>query len=73
MSATTSTLTSVTELVSARLEVAPLEQLIGQPTQKSVRQLIDELAVFASHFSSSKWGGFTATSRLSSLKQKCAL
>ena len=68
MSATTSTLNAVTELVRARLEAVPIYQLIVQPTQKSTGKLINQLSGFASHFSSSKWGGVMATSRLSSPK-----
>ena len=56
MSAPTPTLTAVTELVRACLEAVPIDQLIIQPTQNSVRQMIDKLSGFASHFSSSKFG-----------------
>ena len=57
MSATTSTLTAVTKLVRACRETVLVDQLISQPTHQSVHQPIDQLASFASHFSSSKWGG----------------
>ena len=57
MSAITSTVTAITEMVQGQLEAVPFDPLIGQPTRHSVRQLIDELAGFTSHFSSSHWGG----------------
>ena len=35
----------------------PIDQLIGQPTQQSVCHLIDQLAAFAIHFSTTKLSG----------------
>ena len=57
MSAITSTVTDITEMVQGRLEAVPFDALIGEPTRHSVRHLIDQLASFTSHFSSSHWGG----------------
>ena len=49
--------TAITEMVQGRLEAVPFDPLIGQPTWHSVRHLINQLAGFISHFSSSHWGG----------------
>ena len=57
MSALTSTVTAITKMVRGRLDAVPFDPLIGQPTRHSVRHLIDQLAGFTSHFSSSHWGG----------------
>ena len=57
MSASTTTLTAVTELVQVRLVAVPLDQLTGQPSQQLVFHLINQLADLSSHLSSSKWGG----------------
>ena len=57
MSTLTSTVTAITEMVRGKLEAVPFDPLIGQPTRHSVCHLIDQLAGFTSHFSSSHWGG----------------
>ena len=57
MSAITTTVASITKMVSGRMEAAPLESIVGQPTLHSVRHLVEQLATFASHFATTKWGG----------------
>ena len=57
MSALTSTVTAITEMVRGKLEATPFDPIIGQSTRHSVRYLIDQLAGFTSHLSSSHWGG----------------
>ena len=56
-SSSTAALTAATKMVRAQIVAVPIDQLIGQPTQQSVCHLIDQLAAFASHFSTTKWSG----------------
>ena len=56
-SSSTAALTAATEMVRAQIVAVPIDQLIGQPTQKSVLHLIDQLAAFTSHLSTQKWSG----------------
>ena len=55
MSAITTTVASITKMVSGRMEAAPLESIVGQPTLHSVRHLVEQLENFASHFATKKW------------------
>ena len=55
MSALTSTVMAITKMVQGRLKAVPFDPLIGQPTRHSVRHLIDQIAGFTIHFSSSHW------------------
>ena len=57
MSALTSTMTAITEIVRGQLNAVPFGPLIGQPNRHYVRHIIDQLTGFTSHFSSSHWWG----------------
>ena len=49
--------TAITEMVRGRMEAIPLDTIVGKPTLQSVRHLVEQLATFASHFATTKWGG----------------
>ena len=51
------TVTAITDMVRGRMEAAPLDAILGQPTLHSVQHLFDQLATFARHFATTKWGG----------------
>ena len=39
------------------MEASPLDAVLGQPTLNSIRNLVDQLAAFASHFAATGWEG----------------
>ena len=57
MAEITATVTAITKMVRGRMEAVPLDAIVGQPTLNSVRHLVNQLAAFASHFSTTEWGG----------------
>ena len=56
MTATTETVTAITEMVISRMEEIPLDAIVGQPTLNSVQNLVEQLSTFAIHFITTKWG-----------------
>ena len=50
-------MTSITVIVRGRMKSVLLEAIVGQPTLNSVQHLVKQLATFASHFATTKWGG----------------
>ena len=57
MAEITAIVTAITKMVRGRMEAVPLDTIVGQPTLNSVRHLVNHLAAFASHFSTTEWGG----------------
>ena len=57
MSSLTTTVTAITDIVRGRITAVPLDPIVGQPTLPAVRKLVEQLATFTSHFSTSAWGG----------------
>ena len=51
------TVTAITKMARGRMEAVPLDAIVRQPTLHSVRHLVEQLATFASHFATIKWGG----------------
>ena len=49
--------TNITAMVRGRMGAVPLNEIMGQPTLKSVRHPAKQLATFASHCATIKWGG----------------
>ena len=39
------------------MEAIPIDTIMGQPTLNSIRHLVNQLASFASHLATTKWGG----------------
>ena len=56
MAEITATVTAITKMVKRRMEAVPLNAIVGHPTLNSVRHLVNQLATFASHFATTKWG-----------------
>ena len=57
MAVTTTTVVAITYMVKGRMEAVPIDAVAGQPILHSVRHLAEQLATFASHFATTKWGG----------------
>ena len=57
MASLTTTVTAITDIVRGRITAVPLDPIIGQPTLPAVRKIVEQLATFTSHFSTSAWGG----------------
>ena len=57
MAATTKTVAAITKMVRGRVEDVLLDAIVGQPTLNSIQHLVEQLATFASHFATTKWGG----------------
>ena len=48
---------AITDMVRVQMEAIPLDAIVGLPILHSVRQLVKQLATFASHLATTKWGG----------------
>ena len=57
MAATTTTVVAITKIARGRTEAVPLDAIFGKPNLHSVHHLVKQLATFASHFATTKWGG----------------
>ena len=57
MAATTTTVAAITNMVRRRVEAVPLDTIVGQHTLHYVQQFVEQLATFAIHFATTKWGG----------------
>ena len=56
MAEITTTVTTITGIARGRVEAVSIDAIIRQPTLHSVRHLVEQLAKFASHFETTKWG-----------------
>ena len=56
MAGITAIVTAITKMVRGIMEEVPLDEIMGQPTLKSVQHLVKYLAAFASHFATIKLG-----------------
>ena len=57
MTEITAAVTAITKMVNGIMEAVPLDAIMGQPNLNSVRHLINQLADFAIHLDTTKWGG----------------
>ena len=48
---------AITEMVRQQMKAVPLNAIVNQPTLNSVQHLVEQLTAFASHFTTTKWGG----------------
>ena len=51
------TVTAITEMVKGRMEAVPIDAIVRQPTLHSMRHLVEQIKIFASHVATTKWGG----------------
>ena len=56
MEAITANVNAITKIVRGHMEAVQLNAIVGQPTLKSVRHYVEQLATFAIHFVTTKWG-----------------
>ena len=57
MAAITTTVNAITKMVRGRMEAVLIDKIVGQFTLNSLQHLVNQLATFASHFTTIKWGG----------------
>ena len=57
MAVITTTVTKITDMVRGQMESVSIDAIFGQPTLNSMQQLFNQLETFASHFTTTKWGG----------------
>ena len=57
MAAITTTVTTITNMVRGQTEAVLLDAIVGKTTLHYVQHLVEKLATFASHFTTTKWGG----------------
>ena len=57
MAEVTTTVTAITDMVRGQIEAVPINSIVKQPTLNSMRHLINQIATFASHGATTKWGG----------------
>ena len=56
MAAITETVTAITKMIRGQMEAVLLNKIVGQPNLNSVRQLVEQIVAFVSHFATIKWG-----------------
>ena len=57
MAEITKTVTAITVMARGQTEAASLDVIVGQHTLHYVQQFVEQLATFAIHFATTKWGG----------------
>ena len=70
MAAIVAKVTAITKMVRGGVESVPFDATVGQPNLNFVRHLVNQLAAFAIHFATTKWGGSTVSSRSFSPRPK---
>ena len=73
MAVITVTVTVTTKMERGQMEDVPLNSIVEQPTLNSVQHLANQLAIFAIHFATTKWGGKHGILPLVSIKTKMCL